>query len=264
MNKTVKWIALYFIAVCLLFGPAGIFAAGMQKREGAALHKKIAIVIDDFGNDMAGTKEMMELPVPFTAAVMPFLPTTKRDAEWAHKLGHDVLVHMPMEPVKGKASWLGPGAILTSLSDEEIRSRVIAAIEEVPHAVGINNHMGSKVTADKRVMRIVLEVCKERNLIYLDSKTTHKSVVKSTAQEVGIKTLENNIFMDDTYTREHIVKQALKVHKHVDEHDTTIVIGHVGPPGKHTAAVLKQSIPALQQKAQFVKISSIPPSPPSS
>ncbi|MFC6458069.1 MULTISPECIES: divergent polysaccharide deacetylase family protein [Paenibacillus] len=230
----------------------------MVRSEGeGAGPKKIAIVIDDLGNDMQGTKEIMELPVPFTVAVMPFLPTTKRDAEWAHSLGHDVLVHMPMEPVKGKKSWLGPGALTTDLSDEEIRRRVIAAIEEVPYAIGINNHMGSKVTADKRMMRIVLEVCKEKHMIYLDSKTTPKSVVPMVAQDLNFRTLENNIFMDDIYTREHIVKQALKVLKHVDDHDTTVVIGHVGPPGKHTAAVLKQTIPSIQKKAQFVTISKL-------
>lgn len=253
MNQTVKWVLMYFIVICLLLGPTGVI-----RSEGEAANtKKIAIVIDDLGNDMQGTKEMMELTIPFTVAVMPFLPTTKRDAEWAHSLGHDVLVHMPMEPVKGKKSWLGPGAITTDLSDEEIRQRVIAAIDEVPFAVGINNHMGSKVTADKRVMKIVLEVCKEKHLLYLDSKTTHKSVVQAVANEVGLRTLENNIFMDDVYTRDHIVKQALKVLKYVDDHDTTVVIGHVGPPGKHTAAVLKQSIPSIQKKAQFVTISKL-------
>ncbi len=253
MNQTTKWVVMYFVAICLLLGPTGMVRS---EGEGAG-PKKIAIVIDDLGNDMQGTKEIMELPVPFTVAVMPFLPTTKRDAEWAHSLGHDVLVHMPMEPVKGKKSWLGPGALTTDLSDEEIRRRVIAAIEEVPYAIGINNHMGSKVTADKRMMRIVLEVCKEKHMIYLDSKTTPKSVVPMVAQDLNFRTLENNIFMDDIYTREHIVKQALKVLKHVDDHDTTVVIGHVGPPGKHTAAVLKQTIPSIQKKAQFVTISKL-------
>ncbi|OXM86939.1 hypothetical protein CF651_08540 [Paenibacillus rigui] len=228
--------------------------------EGEPASKRIAIVIDDMGNDMTGTKEMMELPIPFTAAVMPFLPTTKRDAEWAHRLGHDVLIHMPMEPVRGKKSWLGPGAITTDLPDEEIRKRVLAAIEDVPFAIGMNNHMGSKVTADPRVMRIVLEVCKEKNLIYLDSKTSHKSVVKKLAEEIGVRTGENNIFMDDIYSRDHIVKQALKVQKYMDQHEATVVIGHVGPPGKHTAAVLKQSIPTLQKMGgQFVTISKLVP-----
>jgi polysaccharide deacetylase 2 family uncharacterized protein YibQ len=86
--------------------------------------KIVAFVIDDFGNNMAGTEEILSLPVPLTVAVMPFLPSTKQDAELAHQKGHDVFVHVPMEPVRGKRSWLGPGAITTDLSDDEIRSRV--------------------------------------------------------------------------------------------------------------------------------------------
>lgn len=220
--------------------------------------KRIALVIDDFGNDMKGTAEMMELPIFFTAAVMPFLPTTKRDAEWAHKLGRDVLVHMPMEPNSGKASWLGPGAITTRQSDEEVRTRVQAAIDEVPYAVGINNHMGSKVTADERVMRIVLTVCKERNLFFLDSRTTSKSVVRKLAGEIGVPIAENNIFMDDVYTHNHIAKQAIKVKKRVKTSNSTVVIGHVGSPGKYTADVLKQSIPKIiELGAEFVPVSAL-------
>ncbi len=126
-----------------------------------AHQKELAIVIDDLGNDMKGTEEILHLPVTLTLAIMPFLPSTKADAENARRFGHEVIVHLPMEPVSGKASWLGPGAILTSLSNEEIRSRVEKAIGDVPYAVGVNHHMGSKATADERVMRIVLEVCKE-------------------------------------------------------------------------------------------------------
>lgn len=220
--------------------------------------KQIAVVIDDFGNDQAGTEQMMALPIPFVAAVMPFLPTTKRDAEWAHKLGKEVIVHLPMEPKNGKPNWLGPGAISTRLPDDEIRQRVIAAIEDVPHAVGINNHMGSKATTDERVMRIVLTVCKERNLYFLDSRTAYRSVVGKVAKEIGVRTAENNLFMDDIYTRKHILKQAIKLQKHVREHDSTIVIGHVGPPGKHTSEILKQTIPTLQQLGgQFVPASQL-------
>ena len=82
--------------------------------------KKVAIVIDDFGNNMDGTAEMMNLPIPFTVAVMPFLPSTKQDAQLAHDKGHEVILHLPMEPVRGKKSWLGPGAITTDLSNDEI------------------------------------------------------------------------------------------------------------------------------------------------
>jgi uncharacterized protein len=219
--------------------------------------KRVAIVIDDFGNNMAGTEEILNMPIPLTIAVMPFLPTTKRDAEWAKQKGHDVIVHMPMEPKKGKKSWLGPGAITTDLSDDEIRKRVKAAIDDVPHAIGMNNHMGSKVTADPRVMNIILEVCKERNLMYLDSRTTHKSVVSSIAGKLGVPVIENHIFLDEIYRTSHISKQVRLLIKHLQQHSECIAIGHVGPPGEKTAAVLKQSIPAIQKKAKFALISEL-------
>lgn len=137
---------------------------GAEAKE--SVKKELAIVIDDFGNNMKGTEEMLNLPVPITAAIMPFLSTTERDARMAHEKGHEVIVHLPMEPKKGKKSWLGPGAITTDLSDEEIRKRVEQAIESVPYAVGMNHHMGSKATEDERVMRIVLSVCKDIELYF--------------------------------------------------------------------------------------------------
>ncbi len=73
--------------------------------------KMVAVIIDDLGNNMKGTEQILQLPVKVTVAVMPFLPTTKQDATEAHKPGHDVIVHLPMEPKQGKPQWLGPGAI---------------------------------------------------------------------------------------------------------------------------------------------------------
>lgn len=219
--------------------------------------KKVVFVIDDFGNNMQGTAEMLSLPVPLTVAVMPFLPSTKKDAELAHQKGHDVFVHMPMEPVKGKRSWLGPGAITTDLSDEEIRSRVQKAIDDVPHAIGMNNHMGSKVTADERIMKIIMSVVKERGLIYLDSKTTDKSVAAKVAEQMGVPHIENQIFLDDVYSVPHITNQMEKVCKRIGNHPLCIAIGHVGPPGKKTASVLLQYIPRIQKEAEFVTVSKL-------
>lgn len=228
-----------------------------REQAGTVPKKLAAIVIDDFGNDMQGTKEMMELPIAFTAAVMPFLPTTKRDAEWAHASGRDVIVHLPMEPIRGKKNWLGPGAITADLSDDEVRKRVTAAIEDVPYAIGVNNHMGSKITSDERIMRIVLDVCRERGLFMLDSRTNSKSVVGKLAREIGVKTADNNLFFDDIYSTQHISKQMTKFQEHLRKHDTCIAIGHVGPPGRKTAEVLKRSIPALLPEVDFVTLSQI-------
>lgn len=247
----------FFIAL-LLLACASRTAAAPPPTEGEPAAKKvIAFVIDDFGNNMSGTAEILALPVPLTVAVMPFLPSTKQDAELAHQKGHDVFVHMPMEPVKGKRSWLGPGAITTDLSDEEIRSRVQKAIDDVPHAIGMNNHMGSKVTANERIMRIVMQVVKERGLIYLDSRTTDKSVASKIAAEMGVPHTENQIFLDDVYSVPHITQQMEKVCKRIGNHPICVAIGHVGPPGKKTASVLQQYIPRIQKEAEFVTISKL-------
>jgi polysaccharide deacetylase 2 family uncharacterized protein YibQ len=248
-------LALWMAALAAGAGGSAA-AAGMSSDEPEMkpITKKAAIVIDDFGNQMQGTQEMLDLPIPFTVAVMPFLPTSKGDAELAHARGKDVIIHMPMEPVKGKKSWLGPGAITVDLSDEEIRKRVEAAVDEVPHAVGMNNHMGSKVTADKRIMRIILQVCKERQLYFLDSRTTGKSVIGELAAELGVPTAANGLFFDDQYTMEHILKQAELFKKKLDKQDTLIAIGHVGPPGKKTAFALRKIIPQLDGKAEFVLV----------
>lgn len=219
--------------------------------------RHIAVVIDDFGNGMQGTDEMLELPVKLTVAIMPFLPTTKKDAAAAHAKGHDVIVHLPMEPMRGKSSWLGPGAILTGLSDAEIRRRVEAAITDVPYAVGMNNHMGSKATSDERVMRIVLQVCKEKGLFFLDSRTSWTTVVPKVARELGVPLLQNDVFLDDVYTRRHVARQISVLRRELAKRDNCVVIGHVGPPGLITSRELKNAIPALQSEASFVKLSEL-------
>ncbi|MCA1066301.1 divergent polysaccharide deacetylase family protein [Rossellomorea aquimaris] len=224
-----------------------------------AHHNELAIVIDDVGNDMKGTEEILNLPVTLTIAVMPFLPTTREDAKRAHRMGHEVIIHLPMEPVSGKASWLGPGAITTSLSSDEITDRVERAIAEVPFAVGINHHMGSRATADERVMRAVLQVCKEKGLFYLDSKTTGKSVIPKLAQEMGVPYLENELFFDDIYTIQHIGKQARLLSKELERDDATIAIGHVGVTGVKVATMLKEFLPLYEKKASIVPLSDLIP-----
>lgn len=145
------------------------------------------------------------------------------------------------------------------MSNEEIRRRVKAAIKDVPHAVGMNHHMGSKATEDERVMRIVLEVCRENGLYYLDSKTTGKSVIKKLAEEMNVPYLENNFFFDHVYTTQHITKQASILSKKLVDHEQFIAIGHVGVTGIKVVNVLKQYIPVYKTNAKIVPLSELIP-----
>lgn len=263
-NRIKVWKIVVTVFAGIVFGGITANASTLNSDSSSTdkpVARQIAVIIDDFGNGMKGTEQMLDLPIKLTVAVMPFLPTTKQDAEAAHRKGHDVIVHLPMEPIRGLRSWLGPGAITTDLSDEEIRKRVEAAIAEVPHAVGMNNHMGSKATADRRVMRIVLQVCKEKGFFFLDSRTTFSTVVPKIAKELGVVTLHNDVFLDDVYSQSHVRKQIVKMKKFLQKNDHCVVIGHVGPPGLHTSGVLKNVIPELQGSANFVPISQIVPIP---
>jgi len=217
----------------------------------------MAIVIDDLGNNMEGTEAILKLDIPITVAVMPFLPSSTQDAEAAYKAGHEVIVHMPMEPNKGLRKWLGPGAITADLTDEEIRQKVEQAIDNVPHAVGMNNHMGSKITTNERIMRIVLQVCKERNLYYLDSKTAYKSVIPKVAAELGVPYAENQMFLDDVASAEHVHKQMQLAYARMESQQITVMIGHVGASGKYTSSEILRAIPQFAQRGQLVRVSEL-------
>lgn len=228
-----------------------------QPGENTTSRSRVALIVDDFGNGMRGTDEMFALPVKFTVAVMPFLSTSEKDARRAHERGLDVLVHLPMEPRQGKPEWLGPGAILTRMSDAEVRQRVEAALDNVPYAIGINNHMGSKVTGDERVMGIVLAVCKERGLFFVDSHTNYRSVAGRMAREIGLPPVENHIFLDDIHTAGHVAKQMRLVKERALQQKYCVTIGHVGIQGKETAAGIRSGIEELKNSVEFVGISDL-------
>ncbi|NUU80289.1 divergent polysaccharide deacetylase family protein [Paenibacillus xylanilyticus] len=217
-------------------------------------HKRMAIIIDDAGNDMKGTAEILNMPVKLTLAVMPFLPTTKKDAAAAHEKGMDAIVHMPMEPKVGRPEWLGPGAITSNLTDKEVRERVEKAIDDVPYAIGMNNHMGSKITSDKRIMSIVLDVCRERGLFFVDSRTNFRSVVGELAVSKNMPPVGNDIFLDDRNSKPHIRQQMDLAAKRALEKNMCVVIGHVGQTGLNTSSVVRESVTRLQDQIEFVGI----------
>lgn len=254
----VQRIVVVFLLAAVIFTQfSGHVSSTESQNTSSADEHIMAIVIDDLGNNMAGTARILALDIPLTVAIMPFLSSTKTDAEAAHAAGHEVIVHLPMEPKRGKKSWLGPGALTSDLSNKEVRERVEAAIDQVPYAEGINNHMGSKITADERIMRIVLEVCKERGLYYLDSRTTDQSVVQKLAEELGVPYAENSLFLDDEYTAMHIKKQMKKAEELLQKNKATVIIGHVGSPGPYTASELAKAVPFLRQYGQLVHLSDL-------
>jgi polysaccharide deacetylase 2 family uncharacterized protein YibQ len=207
-----------------------------------------AIIIDDFGGGTGGVRDFLEGNIPITAAVMPFTENSKKHAEWAHKNGFEVIVHLPMQPKKGKRSWLGPKPITVDLSHKEVKQRVEEAIKSVPHAVGMNNHMGSLAVEDEEIVRAIVEVARERKLYIIDSATSPKTKFPKVAKEMNVPLLKRDVFLDDISSSSHVRKQMMRLAKITEFTGRGIAIGHVGVTGKVCSVGIFQSMDEFKQR----------------
>lgn len=247
-------ILFIFVSVCF-----NVFKKIEAKNVPAMSEGKgyIAVVIDDFGYNGEGTEEMLCLDMPLTAAILPFSENTSENMQSAIDNGKEVIIHLPMESKTGKISWLGETPILKNLSDEEIIKRFCSACEKLGCAQGFNNHMGSAVMEDERILNLIFEEASKKGLYFLDSKTTPNSAAKKIAEEKGVLFLERDVFLDST-DDVNVVKSRLKEAAEIAlKKGYAIAIGHVGPEGGNiTVKALKEMQPELEKLGiEFVTLS---------
>ena len=214
----------------------------------------IAIVIDDFADDPIAA-HFCAIPQPLTFSILPRASQAPALAERVRTNGHEVLVHLPMEP-QGGAS-LSANAILVGLDDEEIRRRVRRALRNVPHARGVNNHMGSKATANERVMRLVLSELKDRNLLFLDSRTTASSVAYQLAVDMDIRAINRDLFIDEIADAQAIQEKLWELAAIAAQSGQAIGVGH---NRRETLIALLAALPQLEKRGfRFVPVSQLLP-----
>ncbi len=186
---------------------------------------RVAIIFDDAGGDLAQLEAILALDRPVTVSVLPGLRFSREIALRAQEAGLDVLLHLPLEAQDGGHA-LGPGGITSAMSDEEIAQVVTADLQVVPGAVGLNNHMGSKGTADERVMRAVLGVVKSRSLIFVDSVTSPNSVAGRLAAELQVPTAARAVFLDNRNQADAIRAQMRHLINTALQRKEAVAIGH--------------------------------------
>ena len=155
----------------------------------------IAIVIDDVGLNARRAQAALALPAPMTIAILPYSQNAAQLARDARALGHEVLLHLPMQAVGGENP--GPEALLNSLSKEEFDRRLVWNLAQLDGYVGVSNHMGSLLTQDHDAMTSLFSVLRQRGLMFLDSKTAPRSVGASLSRSMGLPTLSRDIFLDN-------------------------------------------------------------------
>lgn len=201
----------------------------------------IAVVIDDMGLDRPRSLKAIALPGPLTLSLMTYADDLPGLVAQARKAGHEVMGHLPMEPISPKEN-PGPGALRVNMDEAAIRGTLAADLDGWSGYVGINNHMGSKFTADRARMDVVMAELRTRGLLWLDSKTTGDSAGPAAARAAGVPYVERDVFLDNVETVEAVNAQLAQLVATAKAHGTAIGIGH---PHDATLAALRQWLPEL-------------------
>lgn len=214
----------------------------------------IAIVIDDMGVDQRRSARAMKLPGKVTLSFLPYARDLKAQTAEAAKSGHEIMLHVAMEPESAEAD-PGPNVLLTGLPKDELLKNLRWNLDQMTGYAGINNHMGSRFTRDLAGMRVVMAELKARGLFFLDSVTSHDSVGSRVAREAGVPYAARDIFIDHKDEMDFVMKQLDKTAARARKQGIAIAIGH---PRDITLRVLKAWIPkVLEQGFELVGISRV-------
>lgn len=252
-----------FLCICLILAlvlaPLGV----PRVQSFAEVEKpKLALVIDDFGEDRRGVEEMLSLDCPLTIAVMPGCEFSTADAESAHARGHEVILHMPMENRTAMpANYYGPVLIKNSFSETEAVETLTGALTSIPHAVGVNIHMGTGVSSNKKLITAMMNELKKLDVYFLDSKTIENTVCPECARDTGVKFYGRDVFLEPPGRSNYntAVKQLLEAGNIAKTKGSAVAIGHVGVVGEaETARAIRDTIPKLEEMGvEIVRLSEV-------
>lgn len=212
----------------------------------APRHKvRLAIVIDDMGAHLDTARTIAAIDPHITFAVMPHESQSSTVVREMARKGHDVILHLPMEPKDLARNNPGKGALLNSMSADDIRQVIENDLKLVPGVKGANNHMGSRFTEDREDMKIVMWELKKRKLFFLDSRTSPRSVGYETARGMGLRSASRDVFLDNTISEEHSRQQLKQAAELAKKKGHAIAIGH---PHPSTIKVLQEMVPQLRKQ----------------
>ncbi|MBI4355371.1 MAG: divergent polysaccharide deacetylase family protein [Candidatus Omnitrophica bacterium] len=245
-----------FIAVLVVLAVAGGWGVhqALESRK-----PRVAIVIDDVGYTDRSVAAVRHLPRPVTFSILPNLPHSTAMAQAAQQRGHEVIIHLPMEPhepvSKEAALHLEQYTVLAAMHATEVEEILARATASVPYAKGLSNHMGSKATENRRVMRELLRALKARRMFFLDSVVTTRSMGERVAKEVGLPFARRSVFLDNEERPDYIAHQLRLVAAEARVRGSAIGIGH---DRTLTYQTLQQVMPELRKEGiRFVRVSQL-------
>jgi hypothetical protein len=215
---------------------------------------EVAIIIDDIGYNRELAEKFADLGIAITFSVLPMSPYTRTIAKASHQKGVEIMLHLPMEPVEYPRINPGPGALLVSMSPDELLHQLKQNLERVPYVTGVNNHMGSRLTSVSSRMYQVFSIVKKRQLFFIDSRTTSRSVCGPSARLFQISYAERDVFLDHLQTKQSIMRQISSLVKKAEKNGSAIGIGH---PHTMTYEALRDTVNKYKSRVRFVHASKL-------
>ncbi len=213
---------------------------------------QIAIIIDDIGYDRKVALALCDLNSDITFSVLPFSPYGRVIADKLHAKGAQLMLHLPMEPVEYPRANPGPGALLSSMPPDVLLGQLKKNIKDVPHIVGVNNHMGSDLTSRSNQMNQIFTILKKRELFFIDSRTAPKSQCMASARLFKLPFAQRDVFLDNIQEFDYITGQLKELIGLAKKHGSAIGIGH---PYKATLQTLSKQLPKLKNRVKIVRAS---------
>jgi len=204
-----------------------VFSIILQSNTSLATPVQLAIVIDDMGNSFHDLRAL-RLPTAITFSILPYTPHAKNISSIATKQGREVLLHVPMQ-AKAHNEKLGKGALMLTMQENEFKAELKKAVNYLPDATGVNNHMGSALTEHIKPMQWAMEILNKQGLYFLDSRTTAQTIAESTAQISGTPALRRHVFLDNIKTNKAMEEQFQRAIKLGEEHPAVVIIAHPYP-----------------------------------
>ena len=234
--------------------PMWVQNAALTKHHTSEQRPKIVVVIDDLGLKHFNSKRAAMLPGPLTMAYLPYADDLPEQTKFAKAHGHELMVHMPMQPLRDTAD-PGPNVLLTVLKKAELMKRIQKNLSAFDGYVGINNHMGSAFTQDQKGLEILMAELQKRDILYLDSRTSATSIAEPTARRYNVATTGRDVFLDHVISEEFITGALQRAEDHALKHGSVIAIGH---PHDLTLDALEKWLPTLERKGfELVPITAI-------
>jgi polysaccharide deacetylase 2 family uncharacterized protein YibQ len=234
--------------------PGPVFSGAVPPKNGAA---KVVIILDDWGYSVKNCQYLKDIKEPLTVAVLPSLPHTNDVLQCAHEAGKEIMLHLPLEPQNNSDKYPEDYILTTSMLPTKVDRLLSDILDKMPYVEGVNNHMGSKATEDRRLMTTIFRQLKYRKLFFVDSRTASKSVCGALAKEMGLPFASRDVFLDNVNERAAIQTQLATLARIAKKRGWAVAIGH---DRSLTLQVIQEQIALLKaQGIEFVTVKDIIP-----